>query len=121
MREIVWTFRIGGIVILCEEEETTFVEPAVHSEATITAVELEFKAITNYFAKVFLNKVEIGRGAKRDCVLKTLDPSEYVWWSASHTDLDDFDMEIAMERAARRSFCRQAVKAAISDARSGFA
>lgn len=110
----IWTFAVGRVVAVCEEDDEPRLETLVHDPDEIEAIETGRLAMTNLRATILWNELEIGRATIQNRVRSTLDSDEYVYCIIGD---DAYGEVVAAHIGAYRAFRNEAVKLAIEVAR----
>ena len=101
MSHVIWTFKTLNFRIVCEEEGARFIDPLLHEEAIVDAVEIRLCEVTHLSARVYWRENEVGRASMRDRI--------YEFENDGHTIVAD------------RSYLFDVVRKALSDARRALA
>ncbi|TIP49795.1 MAG: hypothetical protein E5X77_09480 [Mesorhizobium sp.] len=109
--EMIWTFETRDFKVVCEATEPSFIDPLVHCQEVIDAIDRGDALLTHLHARVYWRDQEIGSARKRDCVHGSTpipEDSEY---------RQTFDSMIVTDHGHRY----KVVQWAISDARKNLA
>ena len=101
MKRTIWTYKTRNFTVECEEEEQRFIDPLVHDQIILDAVDLGTCHVARLIARVSWRSVEIGYSTLSDCIFEIANDS--------FTVIGD------------RSYLRKVVKSAIGDARGNLA
>jgi hypothetical protein len=104
MSTVTWRFRTRNFTVTCEEHVTQFVDPLVHSEEVLAAVELGNATISTLQARIEWRGVEVGTARLPDCLFVVADDDENPWGIGGVFGKDE-------------SYRRKVVRWAISNAR----
>ncbi|RUW37693.1 hypothetical protein [Mesorhizobium sp. M1E.F.Ca.ET.041.01.1.1] len=111
MSQMIWSFETRDFKVVCEAAEPSFIDPLVHSQEVIDAIERGDAMLTHLHARVYWRGEEVGRARKIDCIHGSAplpDDSEY-----RHA----FDSAVVIDHGHRHKVARWA----ISDARKTLA
>jgi hypothetical protein len=103
MKELIWSFKTNTFEIICEEEETGFLDPMVHSAEVIDAVE-QHGIVTTVSAKVLRRGVEVGSASVVECI-RTFE------WDGVHPE-HDHGRQLLTDHSYRNEAVRKAIGAA---------
>ncbi|TIM44111.1 hypothetical protein [Mesorhizobium sp.] len=107
----IWSFKTRDFEVICEAAQPRFIDPMVHSQAVIGAIERGDAMLEHLHARVFRRGIEVGHARLTDCIHGSVpfsEDSEY-----RHV----FDSAIVIDHGHRHKVVRRA----ISDARETLA
>ncbi len=94
---MIWTFDTQNFHIECTEDEASFIDPLVHSQIVIDAVNRGRAIVTNVCASVYRRGVEVGSATIRDCI---------------HADVCEWRDIVVIGQRYRHEAVRMAIRAA---------
>jgi hypothetical protein len=68
MNTTIWTFKAGNFTVDCEEEEQSFIDPRVHSQIVIDAINRGDGILMRLRARVCWRSVEVEHAVLGDCI-----------------------------------------------------
>lgn len=105
--ELIWSFKTKDFEVVCKAYEPDFIDPWVHDQVVIDAIDRGEAMLTHLIAQVYRRGVEIGEARLSGCIHGSEAPSEDS--ELRHA----FDSVIVGDHSYRRRVARWA----ISDAR----
>jgi hypothetical protein len=89
---VTWTFQGRNFTVVCTEEEQSFIDPLVHDQTVIDAINLGNCMITRQRASVYWRSVEVGAADLSDCV--------FDFYNDGYTIIEDHSYRYKVARAA---------------------
>ncbi|CAH2400832.1 hypothetical protein [Mesorhizobium escarrei] len=68
MSEMIWSFQTRNFKVVCEAAEPIFIDPFVHSQEVIDAINRDDAMLTHLHARVYWRGKEVGHARKVDCI-----------------------------------------------------
>jgi hypothetical protein len=104
MSEMIWSFETRDFKVVCEAAEPSFIDPWVHSQEVIDAIDRDDAMLTHLHARVYWRGEEVGRARKIDGIHGSAplpDDSEY-----RHA----FDSTVVIDHEHRHKVARWAIR-----------
>ena len=67
-KRAVWRYKTKNFEIVCEAEQQSFIDPMVHGEALLDAIERGDAVVEHWQARIYWKGTEVGSASKCDCV-----------------------------------------------------